>query len=239
VIHVFVALADNASQGIVPVPKALGDGADPAHNLYWGALYGVRRWLVHDAGWKPLGFEGEKPDHVLDRVVLEKTFAAKKRAVLVADAYEGRAIKSAIEAFFAASSGHDVQSIRVVRKKRTSAIEAGGRAHVIAYVGHDGLMDFSTVPPRAPESDAPPRSAIVLACASKQYFGPVLERTGAHPLLLTTSLMAPEAYTLDAAIAAFVEGKASDDVRRAAAEAYCRRQKCRLSAGLALFASEP
>ncbi len=41
-IHVIVALRDNASQGIVPVPAALGNGDDPARNLYWGARYGVR-----------------------------------------------------------------------------------------------------------------------------------------------------------------------------------------------------
>gem|GEM_PF-2135803 len=36
-IHVCVALCDNEHQGIVPVPKTLGDGHDPANNLYWAA----------------------------------------------------------------------------------------------------------------------------------------------------------------------------------------------------------
>src|SRR5204862_4069337 len=45
VVHVVVALCDNAHQGIVPVPKRLGDGRDPASNLYWGARYGVRSYL--------------------------------------------------------------------------------------------------------------------------------------------------------------------------------------------------
>lgn len=31
-IHVFVALADNKNQGIVPVAAILGNGDDPAHN---------------------------------------------------------------------------------------------------------------------------------------------------------------------------------------------------------------
>ncbi|WP_316785612.1 hypothetical protein [Pedobacter frigiditerrae] len=35
-IHVFVALCDNKYQGIVPVPKAIGNGQDPDNNLYWG-----------------------------------------------------------------------------------------------------------------------------------------------------------------------------------------------------------
>ena len=35
-IHVFVALADNRSQGIAPVPARIGDGDRPEENLYWG-----------------------------------------------------------------------------------------------------------------------------------------------------------------------------------------------------------
>jgi len=44
-IHVFVALADNEHQGIVPVPARLGNGLDPAHNLYWGAAAGVKTFF--------------------------------------------------------------------------------------------------------------------------------------------------------------------------------------------------
>lgn len=40
-VHVFVALADNR-QGIAPVPARIGNGQDPANNLYWGARYGIK-----------------------------------------------------------------------------------------------------------------------------------------------------------------------------------------------------
>jgi hypothetical protein len=42
---IIVALCDNEHQGIVPVPEALGRGDDPATNLYWGAMYGLRTLL--------------------------------------------------------------------------------------------------------------------------------------------------------------------------------------------------
>ena len=42
VIHVFVALADNVNQGIVPVSASLGNGDNAATNLYWGAAFGSR-----------------------------------------------------------------------------------------------------------------------------------------------------------------------------------------------------
>ena len=72
-VHVFVALCDNASQGIVPVPRRLGDGTDPANNLYWGARYGVHTFLAKSADWA-LQRSGEKPSHpVLERVVFSGT----------------------------------------------------------------------------------------------------------------------------------------------------------------------
>ena len=39
-IHVFVALCDNESQGIVPVGEKIGNGDDPESNLYWGCSDG-------------------------------------------------------------------------------------------------------------------------------------------------------------------------------------------------------
>ena len=70
---------------------------------------------------------------------------------------------------------------------------------VVAYVGHKGLMDF-----RLGKSftghGSQKREAIVLACASKFYFAGALRPTGAQPLLWTTGLMAPEAYTMKAAL---------------------------------------
>ena len=41
-IHVIVALCDNRYQGIIPVPEHLGNGDNPATNLYWGAAFGVK-----------------------------------------------------------------------------------------------------------------------------------------------------------------------------------------------------
>jgi len=58
VVHVFVALADNQHQGIIPVPPALGTGRDPQHNLYWGAAYGVRTYLKASEDWDSPGQVG-------------------------------------------------------------------------------------------------------------------------------------------------------------------------------------
>ena len=51
-VHVFVALADNKNQGIVPVAAILGNGDVPAHNLYWGSAYGYRTFFSRNADWQ-------------------------------------------------------------------------------------------------------------------------------------------------------------------------------------------
>ena len=52
VIHVFVALCDNIHQGIVPVSATLGNGDDPARNLYWGAAFGVKTFFTKSKDWQ-------------------------------------------------------------------------------------------------------------------------------------------------------------------------------------------
>ena len=116
------------------------------------------------------------------------------------------------------------------------SLQIGGAAHVVAFVGHDGLMDWPDV--RAAQGQAePPRAAIVLACLSRPYFSDALRRARAAPLLLTNGLMAPEAYTLEAALRAWFETADAQKAREAAAHAYDRFQKCGLSAARRLFAS--
>jgi hypothetical protein len=66
---------------------------------------------------------------------------------------------------------------------------------------------------------------IVLACASKAFFGPTLRTTGAEPLLWTTGLMAPEAYTLRAALDGWVAGESAEQIRKRAAGAYTSRDQ--------------
>jgi len=208
-VHVTVALCDNATQGIVPVPVALGDGHNPRTNLYWGAMYGVKSWLRRD-GWK-LEKATSPHEAILERLVARKTIAGRE-VILTADAWRGSRIREAITAFLeqASASGSDV----------------------VAYIGHDGLMEFD-VAPRVMRGAKKPRS-IVLACASQQYFSAHLRRAGSEPLLLTTGLMAPEAYTLTAAIDAHVRGT---DVREAAAQAYHKYQSCGIKGARRLFTS--
>src|SRR6266700_3699413 len=71
VVHVFVALADNQNQGIVPVPAALGNGLDANRNLYWGSAGGVKTYFRRAAEWKLLtSGQGPKAE-ILERCVFK------------------------------------------------------------------------------------------------------------------------------------------------------------------------
>jgi hypothetical protein len=50
-IRAIVALADNATQGIIPVPAKIGNGNDPDHNLYWGCSEALKPVLKRSADW--------------------------------------------------------------------------------------------------------------------------------------------------------------------------------------------
>src|SRR5688572_5211121 len=51
-ILVFIALCDNEHQRIAPVPAAIGNGADPERNLYWGCSEGFKEIFGRGAAWK-------------------------------------------------------------------------------------------------------------------------------------------------------------------------------------------
>jgi len=111
-----------------------------------------------------------------------------------------------------------------------------GNARLIAYSGHDGLMDFE-LPHSFKNTDGQTRDAIILACISKDYFSDYLREAGARPLVWTTGLMAPEAYTLHDAINAYIKGESNDKIRLKAAQAYSKYQKCSLRAAKNLLVS--
>lgn len=239
VVHVVVALCDNLHQGIVPVPAKIGNGQDPRSNLYWGAMYGVRSFLSMKGGWKIRSTVAAPSPGILERIVLHRTIVRNGRSrdlYVVADAWDGAEIRRATSRFLEYAAGGVVERIAIDSGK--TIVEAGGAAHLVAYVGHDGLMDFSvnSVPAR---EGAPPRSAVVLACASRPYFAEHLRQGSSHPLLLTTGLMAPEAYVLDAVVRAWFAGRESGEVHEAAATAYNKYQKCGLKGARRLFAAAP
>ncbi|VXA96356.1 conserved hypothetical protein [Flavobacterium sp. 9AF] len=217
VIHILVALCDNKYQGIVPVPKNIGNGQDPKNNLYWGCGYGVKTFFKKSLNWKLLQTK------VIDSVKMERLVFrhVSQNAYLIADAYNGKFIKQCTLDFLKSCSGQLKESITVDDK----SIGINGNSNLIGYIGHDGLMDFS-LNEEIKNIDKNKRDCIILACYSKSFFSPFIDKANANPLVWTTGLMAPEAYTIHDAISKYCNGENENAIVSAAAKAYSKYQKC-------------
>lgn len=216
-IHIFVALCDNKYQGIVPVPAKIGNGKDPNNNLYWGCGYGIRTYFKKSMEWKLL--KTQKLDSIrLERLVFKHV---SKNFYLVADAYDGQYIKQCTIDFLNSSCGRDKDTLTVENK----TIGIAGNSKLLAYIGHDGLMDFQIFD-TFPNTDNLKRDIIILACVSKDYFSPYVYESNVNPLVWTTGLMCPEAYTVHDAISGYVLGESNEQIRTRAALAYTKYLKC-------------
>jgi hypothetical protein len=229
VIHVFVALADNVNQGIVPVSATLGNGDNAKSNLYWGAAFGIRTFFSRNRDWELLSVTLDPNANIIERCIFKHR---RTSLLLVADAYRGKEISQTTIDFLEAAAGKPGEKL----KAGDVQFYSGGSADLVAYIGHNGLMDFklNSHPQRRDDRQ---RRAIILACASKQYFSSALEQSGATPLLWTTNLMAPEAYVLSAAVDGWIRKESDEQIRLRAAGAYHKYQKCGVRAARALFAT--
>jgi len=230
-IHVYVALCDNEHQRIVPVPPELGNGEDPKNNLFWGALYGVKTQFKKSKDWRLVASIQSPKYEVLERCVFKHS---AHEVFLIADAYRGNNIKRTLVDFLDSVSGNKEESLVVKIDSRAVNLNIGGKAQLIVYVGHNGLMNFN-LEYNLLNKDRRTREAIVLACKSKSYFKEPLQKAGAHPLLWTTGLLTAEAYTLKGAIDGWVLKESGEKIRERAAQAYDRYQKCGLKAAKRLL----
>jgi hypothetical protein len=214
-IHVFVALADNRAQGIVPVPDKIGNGDDAKNNLYWGTADALPHALKADADWKATSVAAGTNAAVIERRVwLHKS----GKWEVVADAYRGKEIKRCTLDFFAALTGK----------------ESREQLPLVAYIGHNGLMDFE-LPAKAVAAKGPGRRAIVLCCKSRDYFSTSLRQAGAEPLLLTTQLMYPAGAVLRDVLAGWAKAEDASQLHARAAKAYALNQKISVKAAGGVF----
>lgn len=220
-IHILVALCDNKYQGIVPVPAKIGNGQDPANNLYWGCGYGIKTYFKKSKDWQLIRTE-KKDSLILERLVFKHV---SKKYYLVADAYDGKYIQHCTRQFLSNSCGQTKDTISI----GTKTIGIAGNARLVAYIGHDGLMDFKLAESYK-NTDGIKRDILILACYSKHFFAPHLKDANVNPLVWSTGLMSPEAYTIHDAITGYINRESNENIRTKAAAAYAAFQKCGVKA---------
>lgn len=173
--------------------------------------------------------EFEKGKNLLERVAFERTLASGQKVYLIADAYRGDRMKECLEDLFGAISGRKKGKTRIENEE----FHLYNQADLIAFSGHNGLMDVDIPPPS--NIDGIYKDVAVIGCISYDYFKGPLAKAGGFPLVTTTGLMAPEAYVLEGIFNAWAEGQAPAEIRMAAARKYHEYQKCGLKGATRLF----
>ncbi len=234
VVHVTVALCSN--QQIDCGSQIAGRAGNLSHNVYWGAIFGARRFLeMKSSGWQRVSL-GKVDDTVLERAVYRRTIPAKRwgldrkqpvEQLVVLDAVHGDRIDQAVTGFWKGATGGE---------KVTLDGRGELAVHVAGYVGHNRLMDGLDLPDREASEGAIP--SFVLACYSENYFGKKLRRAGSRPLVMTKQLMAPEGYLLHAVLTGIGDNKDERQIRLGAVQAYAKWQKLSHGAAAWIFAGK-
>lgn len=210
-VRVFVALCDNDSQGIARVGEKIGNGDEPDSNLYWGCTDGIAVHFKKTGNWKVTKTEVDVSEAILQRI----TFTHSEENIkLVAEAYRGSEMMACLADFEKAA--------------------AGGEFDLVAYIGHNALMDFQQDPPEPVDGNS--TEVVVLCCLSDKYFRKRLEALGCRPLVMTRQFMYPGSFILSAVIESWRNGEGLGEMRSAAGRAYAKNQKISVKAATGVFA---
>lgn len=231
VVEVHVPLCDSS---IIACGNAkLGDGDNPATNLYWSTTPGFGEWFARKgSGWKKLLATEETGDrdvlalHVYRRELATPAAWRKRGAPrtlvvdLVIHGWRGKAIDRALAAYAADVSG---QGEREVALPDGTKLAAGGAAQLVAWVGHNRLMDLDKFEWPTPGKRA--IGAVAIACETSPYMKHELSAATRVPLLMTEDFLFANAAPLEAAVLAFAAGGGYPQIRRDATQAYADVQK--------------
>lgn len=140
--------------------------------------------------------------------------------VVVICGWRGQAIDRALAAYARELSGLEE---RVIELPSGDPVRAGGAAHLLAYSGHNRLMDVDAYEWPAPGARA--IGAIAVACLTADYMDRRVPAPTRVPLLMTRDFLFANAAPVEAVVLSFARGGGYREMRLAAAEAYAGVQK--------------
>jgi hypothetical protein len=215
--------------------KKLGDGDNPETNLYWSTTPGFGEWFARrNSGWKRVlkqtadqtGDSDILAIHVYRRQITAPA-AWQKRGVpkqfeldVVIHGWRGTSIDKALAAYADDVSGKGTRELVLADKSKLSA---GGAAQIVAFVGHNRLMDLDSF--TWPEPGTVVKGAIAIACDTAPYMKKQVSAATRVPLLMTSDLLFANASPLEAAVLAFATGGGYAEIRKDAATAYANIQE--------------
>jgi hypothetical protein len=237
VVYVVVPLCSN--EQIDCGSSIAGRPAGLDHNVYWGAVFGARRFFERKKStWERV--EVTRGEGVmLERAIYRRRVSgapwgreAPVEELVVLQAVHGDAIDEAVDHFWRTSTEGRSVTFHDGAATRTVSVKVAG------YAGHNRLMDGKKLPDAAAGVRAPVPS-FVLACKSEPYFASALEGAGSRPLVTTATLMAPEGYLIDAIAEGLGENLGTAALRTRAVAAYAKWQHLTPRQAGSVFAKRP
>jgi hypothetical protein len=225
VIQVVVPLCSNAQ--IDCGASWAGQAGRPETNVYWGALYGARRFLERpNSGYERVALERFTEQPLVEQAVYRKSFEGAAWGIdkpieqlVILQAIHGDYIDGALGRFWGLATS-----------QREVSFEDGGqerkvRVHVGGYAGHNRLMDGAKLPVATERTAAEANASFVLACYSENYFAASLKQAGSTPLVTTRALMAPEGYLIHAIVLGLGQNLTIPELRQRTVQSYARWQR--------------
>lgn len=232
VVQVHAPLCDAS---IIPCGNArLGNGDNLDTNLYWATTAGFGKWFARKGGgWKKLKEwrdEATGDADLLSLSVYQRTMAAPRawqkrgaprqlEVIVVIHGWRGTAIDRALAAYARELAGHDGRELEVGER----AVAIGGDAHLVAYSGHNRLMDVPAY--EWPEPTERVIGGIAVACMTANYMEREVSSATRVPLLMTRDFLFANAAPVEAVVLSFARGEGYREMRLAAATAYAGVQK--------------
>jgi len=161
------------------------------------AVHVYRRTVTAPATWKKRGAP------------------AKFEVDIVIHGWRGKAIDRALAAY---ADDVSKSKARTIRLDDGSSLEAGGAAQIVAWVGHNRLMDLDAF--TWPEPGKATKGTIAIACHTAAYMEEKVPSATRVPLLMTRDFLFANAAPLEAAVLAFAAGGSYARIRLDAATAY-------------------
>jgi hypothetical protein len=241
VVQVHVPLCDNSV--IRCGGRGLGDGDSLARNLYWATTEGLAGWMGRrDSGWslehRETGEAIHEPDVLEVRVWRRLVdlppawrapgMPAKFVVRLVGFAWRGTAIDHALSSYLADLYRNQP---RVVRWReadgRSVEVVAGGAARIVAWAGHNRLMDVAADWSGLAKTEQLGfrKGTLAIACYSADYLRPMVPAPTRVPLLMTASFVMASSAALERGVMAFLAGGDFTAIRAGGAAGYAEGQQ--------------
>lgn len=231
VIEVFVPLCSDKRGGPCGKHAGAGDAADLEANIYWGAVYGARRFFERSwLGWQRTEQTAGDGSFELERVTYKRSVAGSRwsssqpvEVIVVLHAIHGDSNAEALEQFRdKATSGGTV-------KFNDGSGLREEKVHAVGFMGRNPLLKNGK-PPK--EVDLPEPSnggggipSFSIAAHSRETLGTWLYKSGSPALVLSRGAVASEGYLLEAVVRGMADDEPGHSIRKRATETYAKHHK--------------